>query len=87
MRNPKDISFTTMSIAMRSKGLISRNATIMAPTKISRLIMVATSLALVAGRSSFYSFRMNTTAIKADAAFSHFDDELIATAAIVLRTG
>jgi hypothetical protein len=49
MRNPRDISFTIILIAIRSMGLIIRNATIMAPMKISRSTMVTTSLALAAG--------------------------------------
>jgi hypothetical protein len=85
MKNPKAISFTSMAKAMLSKGLIIRNATIMTPMKISRLIMTTTSLVLVAGHWSLHGFMMNTAAIKAVASFSHSAGKLIAAVAITLR--
>jgi len=87
MRNANPTSFTIMLITMRSKGQTIRDATIIAPTRISKLPIAFTSRRLAGLRTgsrlpSSSDTRMGEVAIMPLAWFLHFDGVTLATLAI-----
>jgi hypothetical protein len=87
MKNANPTSFTIMLIAMRSKCQTIRDATIIDPTRISKLPMAFTSRRLARLRTgsrlpSSSDTRMGKVAIMSLAWFLHFDGMTLATLAI-----
>jgi hypothetical protein len=87
MKNANPISFTIMLIAVRSKGHTIRDATIIDPSRISKLPITFTSRRLAGLRTgsrlpSSASTRMGEVAIMSLAWFLHLDGVTLAALAI-----
>lgn len=87
MKNANPTSFTIMLIAMRSKGQTMRDATIIDPTRISKLPIAFTSRRLAGlrtgrGLPSSSDTRMGEVVIMPLAWFLHFDGVTLATLAV-----